>query len=140
MHKISIEHIFLILKAGSRISWLLLLLLIFIGFEYSLAGERESNGNSQLQGFPWFTFCCIKNNVPKRKDGGKKTNKTNKTAQTKNREGLISFMTRVMIGGCKADVQGEEGTCIYNNALDHPFEQSTVVLDSRCQCGLNYSS
>ena len=51
---------------------------------FSLAGERESNGNSQLQGFPCF---YIKNNVPKRKDGKKqKQNKTNKTAQTKKKK------------------------------------------------------
>ena len=66
-------------------------------------------GTVSCKASPVFTFCCIKNNVPKRKDGGKnkkqnKQHSPNKKQQKKNREGLISFMTRVMIGGCKADV------------------------------------
>ena len=65
-------------------------------------------GTVSCKASPVFTFCCIKNNVPKRKDGEKKKKKKTqpkqKTTKKKNREGLISFMTRVMIGGCKADV------------------------------------
>ena len=45
-------------------------------------------GTVSCKASPVFTFCCIKNDVPKRKDGVRK-NKKNKKKQ----EGLISFMT-----------------------------------------------
>ena len=49
---------------------------------------------------------------------------------SENGKGLEAFIRLMTSGGRKLDVRGGGSNC-QNNILDHPFECSTTVLDSR---------
>ena len=66
-------------------------------------------GTVSCKASPVLPLVALKIMYQSGKMGGKKPNKQTKQPKKKkktkkNREGLISFMTRVMIGGCEADV------------------------------------
>ena len=46
-------------------------------------------------------------------------------------KGLGAFIRSMTSGGCKLDTRGGGGGNCQNDTLDHPFECSTTVLDSR---------